>query len=48
MDASLLHHVALAPTVDPNWGVVTTYVAICTTLAVVGAWRLTRSDVQLS
>lgn len=46
MDTSLLHHVALAPTVNPDWRIVTTYVVLGLLLAVVGAWQFNRRDLQ--
>lgn len=48
MDTSLLHHIALAPTVDPNWRVVATYITLGVTAAAAGTWRLTRRDTELS
>lgn len=44
MDTSLLHHLALAPIVDPNWRVVGTYVALGAALVSAGAWRFHRRD----
>jgi ABC-2 type transport system permease protein len=46
MDTSLLHHVALAPAVSPNWRVAGTYLAIGSAAALAGGWRFTRRDLQ--
>jgi ABC-2 type transport system permease protein len=48
MDTSLLHHIALAPTVGPKWSVVGTYVALAAALTTLGCWRLTVRDIALS
>lgn len=46
MDTSLLHHIALAPTVDPNWRIVATYLTLGAVLAATGAWRFHHRDLQ--
>jgi putative exporter of polyketide antibiotics len=46
MDTSLLHHIALAPTVDPNWTINATYLVIGAALAAAGAWRFHRRDLR--
>jgi len=44
MDTSLLHHLALAPAVDPNWRVAAAYLVLGAMLAVVGGWRFSFRD----
>lgn len=44
MDASLLHHMALAPAVDPDWRIVGTYLAVGAAGALAGGWRFIRRD----
>jgi len=44
MDTSLLHHVALAPVVDPNWRIVATYLGAGVVLALAGGWRFNVRD----
>jgi ABC-2 type transport system permease protein len=46
MDTSMLHHLALAPTVDPNWRIDGTFLTLGAALAAVGAWRFSRRDLQ--
>ncbi|HTS95333.1 MAG TPA: hypothetical protein VMI33_01820 [Streptosporangiaceae bacterium] len=46
MDTSLLHHIALAPAVSPDWRIAGTYVALGCAAAVLGGWRFTRRDLQ--
>lgn len=46
MDTSVLHHIALAPAATPHWRIVGTYLAIGLVLAMAGAWRFTRRDLQ--
>jgi ABC-type uncharacterized transport system ATPase subunit len=48
MDTSLLHHVALAPAVSPDWGIVGIYLAIGCAAACLGGWRFTQRDLQSS
>lgn len=48
MDTSVLHHVALAPAVNPDWRIVGTYAAIGTAAALLGGWRFTQRDLQSS
>jgi len=48
MDTSLLHHVALAPAVSPDWRIVGTYLAIGCAAACLGGWRFTQRDLQSS
>jgi putative exporter of polyketide antibiotics len=43
MDTSLLHHIALAPTVQPNWRTAGAYLTVG---AALGMWRFTRRDLQ--
>jgi ABC-2 type transport system permease protein len=44
MDTSLLHHIALAPAVSPNWRIGATYLGICAASAALGGWRFTHRD----
>jgi ABC-2 type transport system permease protein len=46
VDTSLLHHIALAPAVSPDWRIGATYLGICAASAVLGGWRFTRRDLQ--
>lgn len=46
LDTSLLHHIALAPAVAPNWHVAGLYVAIGASAAVLGALRFNARDLQ--
>jgi ABC-2 type transport system permease protein len=48
MDTSLLHHLALAPAVSPNWRIVGSYLAIGAAAALIGGWRFTQRDLQSS
>jgi ABC-2 type transport system permease protein len=45
LDLSLLHHVALAPAVDPNWTGAAVMVAMAMTGVVVGALTFRRRDI---
>ena len=44
MDTSLLHHIALAPAVGPNWRIAGTYLAIGLAASLAGGWRFVRRD----
>lgn len=44
LDTSVLQHIALAPTTDPNWRIVGTYIGAGLVLASLGAWRFQRRD----
>lgn len=44
MDTSLLHHMALAPAVSPDWRIVGTYLGIGAAAALAGGWRFARRD----
>lgn len=44
MDTSLLHHMALAPAVSPDWRIVGTYLGIGAAAALAGGWHFTRRD----
>jgi ABC-2 type transport system permease protein len=44
MDTSLLHHIALAPAVGPDWRIAATYLAIALAAALAGGWRFVRRD----
>ncbi|HWT55858.1 MAG TPA: ABC transporter permease [Candidatus Microsaccharimonas sp.] len=46
LDSSLLHHIALAPTVSPKWSVVAWYVGLGITMTLVGVWRFNNRDLQ--
>lgn len=46
MDTSLLHHITLAPAVDPNWLTAGVYLALAALTGVLGIWRFTRRDLQ--
>ncbi len=46
MDTSLLHHIAPAPATNPDWLTVIGYVAIGAALALAGAWRFHRRDLE--
>jgi polyether ionophore transport system permease protein len=48
MDTSLLHHLALAPAVSPNWRIAGTYLALGAAAALLGGWRFTGRDLQSS
>jgi ABC-2 type transport system permease protein len=48
MDTSLLHHLALAPAVNPNWRIAGTYLAAGCAAALLGGWRFTQRDLQNS
>jgi ABC-2 type transport system permease protein len=48
MDTSLLHHVALAPAVSPNWRIAWVYLVIGCAAALLGGWRFTRRDLASS
>ena len=45
-DTSLLHHIALAPAVSPDWRICGTYLGIWAVTAALGGWRFTRRDLQ--
>jgi ABC-2 type transport system permease protein len=46
LDASLLHHIALAPAVNPNWTVFWTYIALGVGAGFVGVLRFNDRDLQ--
>jgi polyether ionophore transport system permease protein len=46
VDTSLLHHIALAPAVSPDWRICATYLGIWAVSAAVGGWRFTRRDLE--
>lgn len=44
MDTSLLHHMALAPAVNPDWRIVGTYLGLGAGAVLAGGWRFARRD----
>jgi ABC-2 type transport system permease protein len=44
LDSSALYHIALAPSVDPNWTPVCFYASIAILLTTIGVWRFCRRD----